>query len=111
MASETLEIVHCHDLKGQIHPQQRGKSLSEEHIRALHHSKPGEKDTQDMSWLWISYGAKIEWIEEHKLKNATNTKKINWTRKVKGSRSDNDVIFELIRYANDCIMFRSDKNK
>ena len=43
MASETWEILHCQDLKGQIHPQQRGKSLSNQHIWALHNSKPSEK--------------------------------------------------------------------
>ena len=39
------------------------------------------------------------------------TKKIDWIRKVKRSPSDNDVIFELIQYTNDCIMFRSEKTR
>ena len=85
-------------------PLATGESLCERRIWALQNSKPGEK----LYLTWTDFGyltvLRYKRIDEHKLKNAANTKKIDWIRKVKGSRSDNDVIFEFIQYAKDSIM-------
>ena len=51
MASETWEILYCHDLKGRIHPQQRGKSR--QYLRGFNKVNSGSVD--DVIFEFIRY--------------------------------------------------------